>query len=116
MFNEHPTVGQASVNWHRGPALCPAPGREDEVYFHISPLDQSSDPLFQILPLGPCISYYKEDSIVRKVLQGELDSWGQKGFFYIIWPEKRLGTGFPGSHFFATMPRKCIGKLSNIRA
>ena len=74
---EHPAVRQTVVNWHRGLALRPTARREGKENFHIFLLALFSDRLFQLLLLCPCIRDCKDHTIVRNVIQGDLDSWEQ---------------------------------------
>ena len=71
---EHPAVRQTVVNWHRGLALRPTTRRKGKEYFHVFLLALFSDQLFQFLLLCPCIRNCKDHTIVRQVIQGDLDS------------------------------------------
>ena len=75
---EHPTVWQASVNWQRVLALCPAQRREDKEYFHIFFLAQCPDLIFQLFHVCPCICDCKDDAVVRHCFHCFQDSWEQK--------------------------------------
>ena len=81
---EHPSLRQPVVNGHWAATLGLAKWGEGKEDFHIFLQTFLSDRLLQFRHLCPSISDCKNHTMVRHVLQGDLNSWGQKLSVFLI--------------------------------